>query len=51
MDIGNPFRFAQESSSVEVDWFEHAYRAAGGQLSPQWREQSIFADLLARVTF
>jgi aminoglycoside phosphotransferase (APT) family kinase protein len=51
VDIGNILRFEHESPAVESSWFADAYRAAGGHLDKQWREQSLFADLLAQCAF
>jgi Ser/Thr protein kinase RdoA (MazF antagonist) len=51
IDIGNLLRFEHESPAVESSWFADAYRAAGGHLDNAWREQSLFADLLAQCAF
>ena len=51
IDIGNLLRFDHESPAVESSWFADAYRAAGGHLDQAWREQSLFADLLAQCAF
>jgi Ser/Thr protein kinase RdoA (MazF antagonist) len=51
MDIGNLLRFEHESPAVESSWFADAYRAAGGHLDKAWREQSLFADLIAQCAF
>jgi hypothetical protein len=51
IDIGNLLRFEDESKSVTAHWFADAYLAAGGILDPGWREQSMFADLLAQCSF
>jgi Ser/Thr protein kinase RdoA (MazF antagonist) len=51
MDIGNLLRFEHESPAVESSWFADAYRAAGGHLDKAWREQALFADLLAQCAF
>jgi aminoglycoside phosphotransferase (APT) family kinase protein len=51
IDIGNLLRFEHESPAVESAWFADAYRAAGGHLDNAWREQSLFADLLAQCAF
>jgi aminoglycoside phosphotransferase (APT) family kinase protein len=51
IDIGNLLRFEHESPAVEGSWFADAYRAAGGHLDKSWREQSLFADLLAQCAF
>ena len=51
VDIGNLLRFEDESPAVDGDRFADAYRAAGGHLDPTWREQSLFADLLAQCAF
>ena len=51
IDIGNLLRFEHESPAVESSWFADAYRAAGGHLDKAWREQALFADLLAQCAF
>jgi aminoglycoside phosphotransferase (APT) family kinase protein len=51
IDIGNLLRFEHESPAVESSWFADAYRATGGHLDKAWREQSLFADLLAQCAF
>jgi aminoglycoside phosphotransferase (APT) family kinase protein len=51
IDLGNLLRFEHESPAVEEAWFADAYRAAGGHLDKAWREQSLFADLLAQCSF
>ena len=51
MDIGNLLRFAAESRSVDAGRIEAAYRDAGGHLDENWRQQSLFADLLAQAEF
>jgi Ser/Thr protein kinase RdoA (MazF antagonist) len=51
IDIGNLLRFEHESPSVESSRFVDAYRAAGGHLDEAWREQALFADLLAQCAF
>jgi Ser/Thr protein kinase RdoA (MazF antagonist) len=51
IDIGNLLRFEHESPAVESSWFADAYRAAGGRLDTAWREQALFADLLAQCAF
>jgi fructokinase len=51
IDIGNLLRFEHESPAVESAWFADAYRAAGGHLDKAWREQALFADLLAQCAF
>ncbi len=51
IDIGNLLRFEHESPAVESNWFADAYRAAGGHLDQAWREQALFADLLAQCAF
>jgi aminoglycoside phosphotransferase (APT) family kinase protein len=51
IDIGNLLRFEHESPAVESSWFADAYRAAGGHLDKAWREQALFADLLAQSAF
>ena len=51
IDIGNLLRFEHESPAVESSWFADAYRAAGGHLDQAWREQALFADLLAQCAF
>ena len=51
IDIGNLLRFEAESPSVDPGWFADAYRDAGGQLDAAWREQALFADLLAQCAF
>jgi fructokinase len=51
IDIGNLLRFEHESAAVESSWFADAYRAAGGHLDKAWREQALFADLLAQCAF
>jgi Ser/Thr protein kinase RdoA (MazF antagonist) len=51
IDIGNFLRFEHESPTAESSWFADAYRAAGGHLDKPWREQSLFADLLAQCAF
>ncbi len=51
IDIGNLLRFEHESPAVESGWFADAYRAAGGHLDKAWREQALFADLLAQCAF
>jgi Ser/Thr protein kinase RdoA (MazF antagonist) len=51
IDIGNLLRFEHESPAVECSWFADAYRAAGGHLDQAWREQALFADLLAQCAF
>ncbi len=51
IDIGNLLRFEHESPVVEGAWFADAYRAAGGHLDKTWREQTLFADLLAQCAF
>jgi Ser/Thr protein kinase RdoA (MazF antagonist) len=51
IDIGNFLRFEHESPAVESSWFADAYRAAGGHLDQAWREQALFADLLAQCAF
>jgi aminoglycoside phosphotransferase (APT) family kinase protein len=51
IDIGNLLRFEHESPVVESSWFADAYRAAGGHLDKAWREQALFADLLAQCAF
>jgi aminoglycoside phosphotransferase (APT) family kinase protein len=51
VDIGNLLRFEHESPAVDSAWFADAYRAAGGQLHKAWRQQSLFADLLAQCAF
>ncbi|MDT7817928.1 MAG: hypothetical protein QOJ42_7844 [Acidobacteriaceae bacterium] len=51
IDIGNLLRFEHESPAVESSRFADAYRAAGGQLDKAWREQALFADLLAQCAF
>jgi aminoglycoside phosphotransferase (APT) family kinase protein len=51
IDIGNLLRFEHESPAVESSWFADAYRAAGGHLDKSWREQALFADLLAQCAF
>ncbi len=51
IDIGNLLRFEHESSAVESAWFADAYRSAGGHLDKAWKEQSLFADLLAQCAF
>jgi Ser/Thr protein kinase RdoA (MazF antagonist) len=51
IDIGNLLRFEPESPAVESSWFADAYRAAGGHLDKAWREQALFADLLAQCAF
>jgi aminoglycoside phosphotransferase (APT) family kinase protein len=51
IDIGNLLRFEPESPAVEGVWFGDAYRAAGGHLDEAWREQALFADLLAQCAF
>jgi Ser/Thr protein kinase RdoA (MazF antagonist) len=51
IDIGNLLRFEHESPAVESSWFADAYRAAGGHLDKIWREQALFADLLAQCAF
>jgi aminoglycoside phosphotransferase (APT) family kinase protein len=51
IDIGNLLRFEHESPAVESSWFANAYRAAGGHLDKAWREQALFADLLAQCAF
>ena len=50
-DIGNLLRFEHESRAVESSWFADAYRAAGGHLDKAWRDQALFADLLAQCAF
>ncbi len=51
IDIGNLLRFEHESPAIEGSWFVDAYRAAGGHLDSAWKEQSLFADLLAQCAF
>lgn len=51
VDIGNLLRFEHESPAIDSAWFADAYRAAGGQLDNAWREQALFADLLAQCAF
>jgi aminoglycoside phosphotransferase (APT) family kinase protein len=51
IDIGNLLRFDHESPGIESSWFVDAYRAAGGHLDSAWKEQSLFADLLAQCAF
>jgi aminoglycoside phosphotransferase (APT) family kinase protein len=51
IDIGNFLRFEHESPTAESGWFADAYRAAGGHLDKPWREQALFADLLAQCAF
>jgi thiamine kinase-like enzyme len=51
IDIGNLLRFEHESPAVESSRFADAYRAAGGHLDKAWREQALFADLLAQCAF
>jgi Ser/Thr protein kinase RdoA (MazF antagonist) len=51
IDIGNLLRFEHESRAVESSRFADAYRAAGGHLDKAWREQALFADLLAQCAF
>ena len=51
IDVGNLLRFEHESRAVESGWFADAYRAAGGRLDTTWREQALFADLLAQCAF
>jgi Ser/Thr protein kinase RdoA (MazF antagonist) len=51
IDIGNLLRFEHESPAVEGACFADAYRAAGGHLDKAWREQALFADLLAQCAF
>lgn len=51
IDIGNLLRFEHESPAVESAWFAAAYQAAGGHLDKAWREQALFADLLAQCAF
>jgi aminoglycoside phosphotransferase (APT) family kinase protein len=51
IDIGNLLRFELESPAVESSWFGDAYRAAGGHLDEAWREEALFADLLAQCAF
>jgi aminoglycoside phosphotransferase (APT) family kinase protein len=51
IDIGNLLRFEHESPAVESNWFADAYRTAGGHLDQAWREQALFADLLAQCAF
>jgi Ser/Thr protein kinase RdoA (MazF antagonist) len=51
IDIGNLLRFEHESPAVESAWFQDAYRAAGGHMDESWREQALFADLLAQCAF
>lgn len=51
MDIGNLLRFERESPAVDGNRFADAYRGAGGRLDQAWRQQSLFADLLAQCAF
>ncbi len=51
MDIGNFLRFAAESPVADERWFATSYRAAGGHLDPDWREQALIADLSAQCSF
>jgi Ser/Thr protein kinase RdoA (MazF antagonist) len=51
IDIGNLLRFEHESPAVESNWFADAYRSAGGHLDKAWRDQALFADLLAQCAF
>ncbi len=49
-DLGNLFRFEDEQPGYRPA-FTDAYAAAGGQLSPDWRRQARFLDLLAMLSF
>ena len=51
VDIGNLLRFEEESPSVDAERFAAAYWNAGGHLDEGWRQQSLFADLLAQASF
>ncbi len=49
VDLGNLLRFEDESRAVASDCLARAYREAGGHLDGSWRQQSLFADLLAQL--
>lgn len=51
IDLGNLLRFESESGAIRGARFAAAYTEAGGELDVGWRQQAMFADLLAQCAF